>query len=102
MIHHLAPKENLKVAKHMANQEPKQDRARKRHDDFLADCGIVKPCNRNRTHKLPLSPLCKRNIVSKKETAQSGLIETANEIPKRRKCRAAPRRADFSYKMKFN
>src|SRR5215207_203333 len=91
VVHDLAAKEDLKIAEHVRHQESKEDQTGDRHDGFLADRGIVEPPNRNRTHKLPLSPLCKRNIVSKKELAQSGLIETALEISKRRRIEELPR-----------
>jgi hypothetical protein len=58
----------------MKYQESEQNNSRDCHDGFLANRGIVEPRNRYRTHKLPLSPLCKRNIVSKNGAAQRGLM----------------------------
>ena len=57
------------------DQESKEDQAGDRHDGLLADRRVVESRNRNRTHKLPLSPLCKRNIVSKKDATQSGVAD---------------------------
>src|SRR5688572_29666894 len=103
VVHHLASQENLKVAKHVANEKSGEDQARHRHDRLLADCGIVESSNRNRTHKLPLSPLCKRNIVSKKVSAQSGVIETAVENLEEEKSLSSSGELDsHSYKEKFS
>ena len=74
VVHDFAAKEDLKIPQHVQDQESEQYYSRDRHDGLLADRGIVEPRNRNRTHKLPLSPLCKRNIVSKNCAAQRGLM----------------------------
>jgi hypothetical protein len=74
VVHHFAAEKNLKVAQHVEDQKSKQDQTGDRHDRLLANRGVVESRNRNRTHKLPLSPLCKRNIVSKKDAAQSGQV----------------------------